>query len=397
METPPDAGGLDRHHASVGAGDPAAAAPVPRHDRRKPRRARHQDRRLAVSALSRRDQSVRRAARDRRPRDFRRRDDRPRPDGARFAAERGRAWRRPADDDRRPFGGHRAWSWSKASRCRSPSPTISSCRCSCAARAADARGAIGRHRLGGAVRAARGDSGRAVARLCLYPARQRRGAGFARPVVLRRGRADRAGLSRRPVLAARQCARRGGGNDRRLRSIWLYTLLLPSLETQRRLRRFPRAWAAGDRLAAAGGLVRLDLQPAGQRRVRSACRRQYRRFRRLLADAGKPTRSSAMQANVFVGDAPTAKAQAFRLWRASATAGELEATVGALSRRRARAQRAGSVHGRARPAARGRRARPTRISSATPNICWPRRSAARRRGWCCRCCSAGARCRASRR
>ena len=34
-----------------------------------------------------------------------------------------------------------------------------------------------------------------------------------------------------------------------------------------------------------------------------------------------------MQANVFVGGAPTVKAQAFRLWRASTTAGELEATV----------------------------------------------------------------------
>ena len=78
---------------------------------------------------------------------------------------------------------------------------------------ADARG---RHRFARAAGAARRDPVRAVPRLCLYPARQPGGARLARLIVFRCGGADRARLSRRPVLAARQCARRHGGPDRRL-------------------------------------------------------------------------------------------------------------------------------------------------------------------------------------
>ena len=41
----------------------------------------------------------------------------------------------------------------------------------------------------------------------------------------------------------------------------------------------------------------------------------------------KATPLERMQATAFVGAAPSGKPQAFRLWRASTTTGELEATV----------------------------------------------------------------------
>ena len=71
-----------RHHrgddAAVAVRDPAAAAAVPRHRGREPRRARDQARGLAVPALPRADQPVRGADRARRPADLLRRQRRQR-------------------------------------------------------------------------------------------------------------------------------------------------------------------------------------------------------------------------------------------------------------------------------------------------------------------------------
>ena len=61
---------LARHDAAVVLRDRAVAAAIPRHRGREQRRARDQARRLAVSALSRADQSVRGADRDGRPADI---------------------------------------------------------------------------------------------------------------------------------------------------------------------------------------------------------------------------------------------------------------------------------------------------------------------------------------
>jgi signal transduction histidine kinase len=107
--------------------------------------------------------------------------------------------------------------------------------------------------------------------------------------------------------------------------IWFYTLFLPSLEIN----------AAFADFLKHGPLAIAWLRPAA-----------------LLAWTGNPLVNGAslslaanvlafvafsltrhadpierVQANVFVGGAPTVKAQAFRLWRASTTAGELEATI----------------------------------------------------------------------
>jgi signal transduction histidine kinase/Na+/proline symporter len=107
--------------------------------------------------------------------------------------------------------------------------------------------------------------------------------------------------------------------------VWIYTLLLPSLELGRGFADF----------LAHGPLAIAWLRPAA-----------------LLAWSANPLVNGAtlglglnvaafvgfslsrradpierMQADVFVGGAPTVKAQAFRLWRAAATAGELEAAV----------------------------------------------------------------------
>jgi Na+/proline symporter/signal transduction histidine kinase len=109
-------------------------------------------------------------------------------------------------------------------------------------------------------------------------------------------------------------------------AIWLYTLLLPSLELGGGFADFLEhgplaiAWLRPAALFAwsANPLVNgasLALAANVAAFVAFSLSRQ--------ADA-----IERMQANVFVGGAPTAKAHSFRLWRASTTAGELEATVG---------------------------------------------------------------------
>jgi Na+/proline symporter/signal transduction histidine kinase len=106
---------------------------------------------------------------------------------------------------------------------------------------------------------------------------------------------------------------------------WVYTLLLPSLELNAAFAEFLEhgplaiAWLRPAALFAwtsnplvNGATLSLGVNIAAF--VAFSLSRQANPIERL-------------QANVFVGGAPTAKAQAFRLWRASTTAGELEATV----------------------------------------------------------------------
>ncbi len=99
--------GMGRDDAVVGVRDRASAAPVSRRGGRESRSARHPHRGLAVSGLSGADQSVRCAARHRRPQDFPGRVVQSRPDGSCAAAQRRRTWRGAPDDGGRPLGGDR--------------------------------------------------------------------------------------------------------------------------------------------------------------------------------------------------------------------------------------------------------------------------------------------------
>jgi Na+/proline symporter/signal transduction histidine kinase/CheY-like chemotaxis protein len=107
--------------------------------------------------------------------------------------------------------------------------------------------------------------------------------------------------------------------------IWFYTLLLPSLELNAAFADFLEhgplaiAWLRPASLLAwtsnplvNGAILSLGVNIAAF--VAFSLSRQANPIERV-------------QANVFVGGAPMAKAQAFRLWRASTTAGELEAAV----------------------------------------------------------------------
>jgi Na+/proline symporter/signal transduction histidine kinase/CheY-like chemotaxis protein len=106
---------------------------------------------------------------------------------------------------------------------------------------------------------------------------------------------------------------------------WLYLLLLPSLaadETLRHvLREGPLGWAGLRPSALVGfasspfvGGVALSL---GLNILVFA----------LVSLMRQPTLLERTQATAFVGDGPLVKSQAFRLWRASATIGDIEATV----------------------------------------------------------------------
>jgi Na+/proline symporter/signal transduction histidine kinase len=108
-------------------------------------------------------------------------------------------------------------------------------------------------------------------------------------------------------------------------AIWFYTLLLPSLE-------FGGAFAD---FLEHGPLAIAWLRPAAlfdwtsNPLVNGASLSLGANIVALIAFSltRQANPIERMQANVFVGGAPTAKAQTFRLWRASTTAGELEATV----------------------------------------------------------------------
>ena len=205
----PDAAGscvLERHHAAFRFRHHSAAAPVSCRHRREPRPARGANRLVALPHLSRPDQPLRGAARDRGSQDVSGRRHRPRSYGAGAAARCRRSRRRAADDDRRPVRRHRHGGAGQPrprhhdlERPRDAAPVA-------AARRQDA-GSRGGHRRSGALDPPHRDRGRPRPGLCLRARRRAGGAGVDRPSVVRRGRADRPGLSRRPFLAARHGAR----------------------------------------------------------------------------------------------------------------------------------------------------------------------------------------------
>ena len=126
---------------------------------------------------------------------------------------------------------------------------------------------------------------------------------------------------------------------------WIYTLLLPSLELGAGFAQFldhgplaiawlrPAAlfaWSANPLVNGAASSLGLNVAAF----IAFSLTRQANPIER-------------MQADVFVGGAPTVKAQAFRLWRAAATVGELEATVARyLGAERARSAFAAFLGGR---------------------------------------------------
>ena len=122
----------------------------------------------------------------------------------------------------------------------------------------------GRHRRAGALGAQAVDPRRARARLRLRAADQRNGARVDRAPLVRRGRPDRAGLSRRPVLAARHRAGRARRHD--------------------------------------GGLVRLALPPApALARRRTARSRPIWRTGRSRSPGSRPPSLTAFAPNALVG------------------------------------------------------------------------------------------------
>ncbi len=187
-------------HAAVVLRDPAAAAAIPRRRRREQRRTRDQARALDVSDLSRADQPVRGADRDRRPDDLPGRPGRRRHVRA-GAAAAGRIERLHHPGlRRRPVGRDRHGD-RRDGRARHHGVE----RHRRALGAAAARGADHRprgRRLAAAHRAADRDLRDPAVRLHVLPLRRRFPACRDRHPGLRRHRAARAGVLRRPDLAA---------------------------------------------------------------------------------------------------------------------------------------------------------------------------------------------------
>ena len=246
---------------------------------------------------------------------------------------------------------------------------------------AGARGR-GRHRRAGALGPPDRDRRRPGAWLRLRAHGRRSGSGVDRPVVVRGRGADRAGLSRRPLLAARDGAGSHRRHDRgRAR---LVLPLAPALDPARSgaLGLFG-AWAAGDRMAEPRRARLLRAQRAGGRRGPVA-RRQYRGVCRLFVDppaerartrpgervrrSGRRRQASGVPPLAFVDDR---RANSRRPSRA------ISGRVGRAAPSPASCASAASFT--------TRRSRPARNSFATRNSCSRRRSALRRRGRCCRC------------
>jgi Na+/proline symporter/signal transduction histidine kinase len=106
---------------------------------------------------------------------------------------------------------------------------------------------------------------------------------------------------------------------------WFYTLLLPSLELNAGFSAFLEHGPLAIAWLRPAALFAWTSNPLVNGATLSLCVNVAAFVVFSLSRQANPI--ERMQANVFVGDAPTAKAQAFRLWRASTTAGELEATV----------------------------------------------------------------------
>ena len=157
-----------------------------------------------------------------------------------------------------------------------------------------------------------------AARLPLLPLGRRRAARRHRPAVLRRHRAARAGLLRRPDLAARHRARRDRRHDRRHPGLGLYAAAAELRRRRHRRPAHPRRRPVGHRRAAAAGAVRPRPAAAGARRGLEPCRstsspmsasrcaRAPTSIERLQADVFVPSRSRADDAELpavaLVGD-----------------------------------------------------------------------------------------------
>ena len=227
--------------------------------------ARDQARRLAVSALSGADQPVRGADRARRPAHL------PAParstatcscwrcrcSAARTAHHR-RLRRRAVGGDRH---GDRRIGRARRSWCR----TTSSCRWCCSGARRCISGARQRRRAA-ADRAAAGDLRHPAARLPVLPLGRRRPARLDRPALVRRDRAARAGVFRRPDLAARHRARRHRRHDRRHPGLGLYAAAAELRRRRHRRPAHPHRRPLGHRRAAAAASVRPRSAAAGARR-----------------------------------------------------------------------------------------------------------------------------------
>ena len=104
-----------------------------------------------------------------------------------------------------------------------------------------------------------------------------------------------------------------------------------------------------------------------------------------------PAAIERMQADLFV---PTslARSPSFRLWRSSVTVDELNTTVARYIGEE-RTRKSFESFARRTASASRRMRKPISSCCGTRSICWPRRSALRHRGSCCRCFCASARSR----
>ena len=166
-----------------------------------------------------------------------------------------------------------------------------------------------------------------VPRLSLLPLGRRGAARLDRPPVLRRGGAARAGLLRRPDLAARHRARRDRRNDRS--ASW-------SGPIRCCCRIFADIGIIGRHILTDGPWRACGAAAAGAVRARSAAARARRGLvaSRSTSSPMSASRSAAapasierLQADLFVPSSLAPMAPSFRLWRSSVTVEELTTTV----------------------------------------------------------------------
>ena len=171
--------------------------------------------------------------------------------------------------------------------------------------------------------------------------------------------------------------------------VWAYTLLLPSISDA------GIVGAASSTTGPAGSLG------CGRRRCSvSICRRWCTAWCSALSPMSRfyigcslirrPTAIERVQADVFVPSSLAPIAPSFRLRRASVTIEELIATVARYLGEERTREILRELRRLAPHRASSRRPKPTFSCCNTANICWPRRSAPLRRGWCCRCFCASA-------
>ena len=146
-------------------------------------------------------------------------------------------------------------------------------------------------------------------------------------LVLRRDRAARAGLLRRPDLAPRHRARRARRHDRRHPGVGLHAA---AAELRRRRHRRPATSSPTGRsdigAAAAAASARPRPAAAGARRALEPGA-QHRSPMSASRCARAPTPIERLQANLFVPSELAPMAPSFRLWRSSVTVEELTTTV----------------------------------------------------------------------